>query len=787
MKHARKALVFLILLVIPLLLAGVLPPAINNEVDATFSPIITKVSVPSYENMTPILAYNDFDMDNYASALEWDGDGSPGDPYIIEGYNITSNGDSILIRHTTRAFEIRNCLVTSLTSGSGNGIMINNATQVAIVDTIVMDKSDTIDVRNVPSLYIENCTIYDGGSSVYIYNCTGATITECDIYDNFDSGIYLDQCNSSMISNNEISSTVVGGGIFLGASHYVTIIGNHIFDCAASGVWALSSPHATIENNIIHDNMFFTGPMCGVHLEVSPYASVVGNEIYDNARNGIYVVESDWVYIFDNEIYGNAEHGIDVMFSIEGTILENDIHGNGYWPVMTNSLCGVYLGPSYNFSIIGNMIWNNTPAGITIWDSMLVTISNNDIFNNTHTGIYGFVGEGGGNATIHNNQIYGNGYTETIPLFIAGIYLENYEYSTIENNHVYNNTNNGISVHGSFNTIIGNTVHHNSLFGINSEENIVNIISDNIVYSNLVGLYVVNMGTNVTHNIVYDNEYGIIMEWSGDCWIYGNDVGWNDVSALEVDTFGGMFMMWHDNVSVGNWWYDYNGGGIYWITNGTHGVSSDLYPSISLNLTQAEPIAYEILETTNVVEWDAYALNPSHYEVFVDGASVLVEEWNGGNIEYLADGLSHGTHTIGVEVFHISGHSLENGTTADVEDLTPPSDIEGPSLIEIAIGDEVSTQFSSGDPSGIEWAVNDTVNFAISSTGLLTNLVDLPAGDYTVRITVSDPYGHDTTLDITVVVSAPAGLPSELILAIGAGGAIVVLIVGAIVYKTKKG
>jgi len=357
-KHARKALVFLILLVTPLLLAGVLPPAIDDKVEATISPISTKVSVPSYEYIDNISAYNDFDMDNYASALEWAGDGSPGDPYIIEGYNITTNSDSILIHDTTRAFEIRNCLITSFTGSSGNGIMINNATQAAIIDTVVMGKSDTIDVRNVPSLSIDNCTIYDGGSSVYIYNCTGATITECDIYDNFDKGIYLNQCNSSMISNNEISSTVVGAGIYLGSSHYVTIIGNHIFDCAVSGVWAVSSPHVTIENNIIHDNMFFTGPECGIHLDYSPHASIVGNEIYDNAKNGIYITESDWVYIFDNDIYGNSDHGIDAIFSSNGTILQNDIHGNGWWPMITNALGGIYLGFTYDWAISENTIWN---------------------------------------------------------------------------------------------------------------------------------------------------------------------------------------------------------------------------------------------------------------------------------------------------------------------------------------------------------------------------------------------------------------------------------------------
>ncbi len=787
-KHARKAIVFMIILVTPLLLAGVLPTAINDEVKATISPITTKVSVPSYEDMTPILAYNDFDMDNYASALEWDGDGSPGDPYIIEGYNITSNGDSILIHDTTRAFEIRNCLITSFTSGAGNGILIDNATQAAIVNTVIMDKSDTLILQNTPSLYIENCTIYDGGSSIDIYNCTGVTITECVIYDNYDNGIYLNECNNSMISNNVINGTTFGAGIRLIDSHVATIIGNHIFNCAASGVWAISSHNATIENNIIHDNMFFTGPECGIHLSTSPYASVVRNEIYDNARNGIYVVESDWVYIFDNHIYGNSDHGIDVMFSINGTIIQNNIHGNGWWPQMTNELCGIYLGPTINFTISDNMIWNNTPAGISLWDAELVTISNNDIFNNTHTGIYGYVGELSGNAIIRNNQIHGNGYTETIPLFIGGIYLERYEYSTIENNHVYNNTDNGISMHGSFNTIVGNTVHDNLLFGISSEENYENIITDNIVYRNEVGIYIINVGTNVTHNIVYDNEYGIYMDWSGDCLIYGNDVGWNDVNAIETNTFGGQPLLWYNNVTdVGNWWHDYNGGGIYWIWNGTHGVSSDLYPSISLNLTQASPITFEILET-GIVEWEAYALNPSHYELFIDGSFVMEAPWDGEYIAINVDSLSHGTHTIGIEVFHISGHSLENGTTADVEDLTAPSDIEGPMHITITVGENVTAQYSAYDPSGIsEWIVNDTVYFAIDSMGHLISIADLAVGEYAVRIMALDPYGHSTFYVVTITVVAAAGMPTELILAIGAVGAIVILIVGAIVYKTKRG
>ncbi len=761
MKHARKALVFLFLVVTPLLLAGVLPPAINNEVEATISPITTKVSVPSYEIQTPILAYNDFDMDNYASSLEWEGDGSLDTPYIIEGYNITTDSDSILIHDTTRAFEIRNCLITSYTSGAGNGIMINNATQAAIVNTVVMDKSDTIDIRNVPSLYIENCTIYEGYSSVYIENCTGATITECVIYDNYDHGLYLSECNSSMVSNNEIYDTENGAGIRLILSHDVTIVNNHIYDCAASGVWAHISHNATIENNIIHDNMFFTGPMCGVHLYQSDNASVVGNEIYDNSRNGIYVQESNWAYVFDNEIYGNSDHGIDSMFSSNGTILQNDIHGNGWWPMIPNALCGIYLGISDDWMISENTIWNNTPAGVSLENADRVTITSNEIFNNTDFGVFGY---GGHESVILENQIYGNCWLDTTPGDPSGIYLnEPIGMSgghTIANNEIHGNTGHGIYlVNGENHVVDSNIIHHNNFS----------------IYVNTDG------GVNVTNNIVYDNSVGIILE-NGPHWIYGNDFGWNNINALDV-SFDPIH--WTDNVSIGNWWSDYSGVGEYNITDGADDKGTDFFPSKSLDLVPPVPIEFEILETGNVLVWEASALNPLHYEVFINGNLVLNESWDGGDIEFLADGLSHGSHPVELEVYHVSGHSMGNSTTADVEDLTPP-DIDGPSHIEIAVGETVSTQYSAEDPSGLgQWDVNDTVNFAIDSSGLLTSITDLQVGEYTILIEVSDTHGHTTFLEVTITVSTGAGLPTTMILGIVAGGAIAAIIVVIVILKKR--
>jgi parallel beta-helix repeat protein len=786
MKHARTAISILFLFVTPLLLSGIIVP-VDLEAETTLTQTPIKVILPSYEDRGPIIALNDTAMDYYASLLSWDGDGSPDTPYIIDGYNITDDGDCINIEDTTRAFEIRNCYISSWSGNHGNGIIFDNVTQAGVFDTVIEGKSDAAITFVTPAVVFDNVTVHGCSMGLQFVMSHGGTITGCHIYENFGDGIDLYDCNNTLIAENEIHDSVVGYGVYMSFSHHTNIINNHVSYCEASGLFLTDSHYATIEGNDIHDNSFFTGPMCGINLDNAAHASIVGNEIYNNERNGIHISDTDWANIVDNEIYNNSDHGIEVLFSANGTILENNIYGNGWWPAIVNELCGIFLGPALDWVISGNTIWNNTPSGITLQTAERIEISNNHIFNNTEQGIFALGGEGLAELDILENEIHHNGYSDVTPWSSAGILVYGYEDVSVINNLVYVNMEYGISVNGDNNRIIGNEV-YGSETGIGTEECYFNLISENIVYDCLGGILVVNVGSNITHNIVYDNVYGIFMDWSGDCLIYGNDVGWNEVNGLERRTFEGQPLFWDDNVSVGNHWHDYDGLGVYEITNDTHIVNADRFPAISLNLSQASPISYEILEVGNVIVWEAYAMNPSHYEVYVDSELVLSETWTGGNIEFNADGLSHGTHTIGIEVFHVSGHSVENGTTAGVEDLTPPA-VDGQAHVVITFGDPVSIQFTAEDPSGIaSWAVNDTINFAISATGLLTNIADLPVGDYVVVVTATDIYGNTGFTDVTITVHpvTDGGLGTTMILLAGAGGAVVIVVVVVVLLKKKQ-
>jgi hypothetical protein len=199
------------------------------------------------------------------------------------------------------------------------------------------------------------------------------------------------------------------------------------------------------------------------------------------------------------------------------------------------------------------------------------------------------------------------------------------------------------------------------------------------------------------------------------------------------------------------------------------------------------PTEHEITSTGNILEWYARACNPSHFEVYVNESLLFTEEWDGLTIEFSVDDLPAGSHRIDVMAYHISGYSMSAFSFVEVNDLTAPTTIVGPTSIIIDSGVAVNAQFSSTDPSGIEWSVNDTVNFAISSAGVLSSGTDLAVGEYALLITATDPFGHSATHVVIVTVNVPPeeGLPSTMILIFGGAGAAVVIVVVIVILKKK--
>jgi parallel beta-helix repeat protein len=522
-------------------------------------------------------------------------------------------------------------------------------------------------------------------------------------------------------------------------------------------------------------------------LEACEAAVIAGNDIYENAYNGIFLVNSDWAYIFDNDIYANSDRGIYAVASDNGTILENNVYENGWWQIQGTTPCGVYLGTDANEWLIqSNQVWNNTPTGIYIAYTTDVDIISNEVFWSIDYGIM-CIGSGSSDyINIMNNEVYGNGWA----LHTAGIAVYGLENCTIHENTVYNNTGSGILSAGFYNFITFNEVYDTIGQGINVEMTQHNLILENLVHDNTeAGVFLYAISTDVIENIIYSNGVGVHLYGASWCNVYKNDIGWNDLNALQESGTDTNLWNWVFD-DIGNHWSDYyppTGEGIdrYGITNGTHIVAFDPFPDQSINLTVASPTSYEILETGNVLYWDAYAKNPRSYTVWIDGEWVFTETWDGGPVTLDVDGLPHGFHEVELVVTHVSGYGRLAESNATVEDLTPPSGIVGPTSINVDYGVAVNTQFSSSDPSGVHWSVNDTVYFAISSTGVLTSGTDLEAGEYPLLISATDPYGHSVTHVVVITVNPPGGMPGTMILVLGGAVAAVVVVVVVVILKKK--
>ena len=148
------------------------------------------------------------------------------------------------------------------------------------------------------------------------------------------------------------------------------------------------------------------------------------------------------------------------------------------------------------------------------------------------------------------------------------------------------------------------------------------------------------------------------------------------------------------------------------------------------------------------------------------------------------------------DVFYIhaeAGIALDN---VEVRDDVWPDPGTIPEFVEASNqeyheGEAVSYQMEAWDPSGISnWLVNDTTNFQVSSTGLLTNNTALTSGFYYLNITVVDnPYpvydSNSTIITITILPNEAVARPDFILLLI-AGGGIAILMIVVLVINSKR-
>lgn len=183
------------------------------------------------------------------------GQGTEGDPYIIEGWVINASlaagsAGGIVIIHTDAHFKIRNVRV-ELGGPLYCGIWLSNVRNAWIEDSVLVDNYEGIVLNSTVGLTIKNNTLI----------------------------------------NNSFS------GVYARASEYVNIGLNEIAD-SRHGVYSHCCEQVQIVDNAISDNEY------GVYLNCSSNSSISGNDI---ARNhyGIYLTECNGIDMSSNSLVGN--------------------------------------------------------------------------------------------------------------------------------------------------------------------------------------------------------------------------------------------------------------------------------------------------------------------------------------------------------------------------------------------------------------------------------------------------------------------------------------------------
>lgn len=250
----------------------------------------------SYVNHAPLDISGDTELNDSAVS----GEGTLNNPYILEGWNITSTTNSgISITGTTKYFVIRNCWIKT---PSYYGINITNVgdSTVNITNNICIECSRGIYLTNTPNSIITNnyCSYSaDIGIVITTIHLTYLQNNTCNF--NTHVGIYLEESHMSVIMEN----TLIGNGI--------------------AGIYLYCSSELEI-----YDNTILNTTDTGIYFNSCGYSKITWNKIINSGDYGLFVSQMSYENVIHHN-YFEDNYGI-------GYTQAYDDDGNTWYETATN-------------------------------------------------------------------------------------------------------------------------------------------------------------------------------------------------------------------------------------------------------------------------------------------------------------------------------------------------------------------------------------------------------------------------------------------------------------------
>ena len=448
---------------------------------------------PSIESAHGVIRIDsDAGFASIAASEGWQGDGSAGNPYVIENYEIDANGsnggkDAIYIGNTTCHFIIRNCSLYDSTTGNPSyyqsGILIYSAT------------NGTIYNNTITSLYYGVC-LHNRSSGISIVK---NNITSCKSH-----GIYLyENSSSNTVTENSISSAQRSGIELYDNSSYNEISGNNISYQSIRGIhMSVYSNHNNITDNSINSCWY------GVQIDgKTSYNRVSDNNINESIEIGVLLSGTSFNRVESNEVFNSRRWGIQLQSAENNLIANNSLTSaskyDGYGGMS-------FVSASDMNTVLNNTIYRSGTKSLSVENSV-----GNELRNNTISDIYG-----------------------------DGIYVFKSNATIIENDTVSDGSNYGIYLESSPDTRIRNNTVLRQKFGIYLESPTISLdynctVSDNNASSNTnVGIFASCAGGSLfAGNIASMNgQDGIHIGYSPNCTVANNTLASNGGAGIYLET-----------------------------------------------------------------------------------------------------------------------------------------------------------------------------------------------------------------------------------------------------------
>ncbi len=322
---------------------------------------IPPLSICAYTPHAPI----EISSDTEFNAVSASGTGTISDPYILEGWQITSTDASgINIHDTTVHFIIRNCLITpgsdhyaititnvapgtaTITNTTG-GIFLQDASNSTVTHNFCNQQGrNGIDLQNSPNSTVAgNICSQNGVGGIYRYNSGSSSLINNNFNHNGDCGVWLDGFSTHcLLVNNTCNGNY--RGLEIKSSGHTRILNNTCNDNSQSGIWLWEgSSFSTIANNTCRKNRY------GIQLtregawDPSTDCLVKWNFLQENIEYGVHLPSGSANHVLHHNSFLNNGGGASSSQAFDAGSnnqwYDSSVNEGNYWSDYSGT--GAYL------------------------------------------------------------------------------------------------------------------------------------------------------------------------------------------------------------------------------------------------------------------------------------------------------------------------------------------------------------------------------------------------------------------------------------------------------------